>query len=103
MRKGKKTEQTIEMTQQVEHIMRVQSFDLMLNFKNKADQPILYMDENVKLVIEGLLDLYGEITVKINWWGDGLKVIEHSGENALQGVQEVRTGTIDTDPIDTMH
>ena len=52
-----------------------QSFDIMLRFTNNAIQPELYMDELVKLVLEGLLENYGEIVVKINWWADGLQVI----------------------------
>ena len=78
-----------------------QSFDLMLRFTNNALQPELYMDELVKLVLEGLLENYGEIVVKINWWADGLQVIVPNSlpiddfANASVTSQEARTEVIE--------
>ena len=52
-----------------------QEFDILLRFNNDALTPELFMDENVKMVIEGMLERYGPIVVKINWWDSHLKVI----------------------------
>lgn len=52
-----------------------QSFDLVMRFTDSALQPELYMDELVKMVIEGLIQQYGEILVKINWFDSNLMVI----------------------------
>lgn len=78
MRKGKKQvkEQTVEVTQQVMRTgVQGESFDLILRFTKNIDQPELFMDELVKLVLEGLLDQYGRILVKVNWFAEGLTVI----------------------------
>jgi hypothetical protein len=73
-RKKKQTEITV--TQDVVRTgVQGQSFDLMLHFTDNALQPQLYMDELVKLVLEGLLAKYGSIIVKVNWWAEGFTVI----------------------------
>lgn len=73
------------------------TFDLMLRFKDGATQPELFMDALVETTILGLLERYGEIVVKMNWFADGLTVIAPNGipapdqtYDALQGTSETR-------------
>lgn len=75
-RKNKIADQEITIRQDVVRSGAVgQSFDLMLKFTDNITQPELYMDELVKLVIEGLIAQYGSIIVQVNWWSSGLTVI----------------------------
>lgn len=109
MRKGKKKkveEFTVEQ-EVVRTDVKGESFDLLLRFNNTIDQPELFMDELVKLILEGMLERYGQIVVKVNWFAQGLMVIAPNGipdpntpQNALQGTSEARTGTIDSNPSD---
>ena len=99
-RKKKPVEQEITVRQDVVTSGAVgQSFDLMLRFTDSALQPELYMDELVKLIIEGLMDQYGTIVVKVNWFADGLQVIvpeklpAQDFLNAQEGHSEAATGT----------
>jgi len=102
-RKKKVKEQEIVVRQDVVQGSQAvgQSFDLMLRFTDNALQPELYMDELVKLIIEGLIENYGEIVVKVNWFAEGLQVIvptklpAEDFLNAPQGPQEAPTATID--------
>lgn len=69
-------EQAFTMRQEVVRSgVKGQSFDLILRFNNNATQPEMFLDENTKLILEGLIERYGEILVKINWWDSGLIVI----------------------------
>lgn len=92
-RKKKVKEQEITVRQDVVQGSKAvgQSFDLMLRFTDSALQPELYMDELVKLILEGMIENYGEIIVKVNWFAEGLQVIvptklpEQDFLDALQG------------------
>ena len=69
-------EQAFTMRQEVVRSgVKGQSFDLILRFNNTATQPELFLDENTKLILEGLIERYGEILVKINCWDSSLVVI----------------------------
>lgn len=95
-RKGKKKTYEFSVEQEVVRTNVVpKTFDVMLHFKDGATQPIIYMDELVETLLKGLLERYGEIVVKFNWWDEGLSVIAPNGipapdqtYNALQGTSE---------------
>lgn len=80
-RKGKsKKEVTFSVEQEVIRTGVVpQTFDLMLRFTDGATQPELYMDELVQTILLGLLERYGQIVVKVNWFAEGLTVIAPNG------------------------
>lgn len=95
MRKGKKQTKAKEFVVEQEVVrtgVKGQPFDFILRFNNSTEQPELFMDELVKLTLEGLIERYGKVLVKINWWSEGLTVIVPDGipqssttQNALQG------------------
>lgn len=75
-RKGKKKEYEFSVTQEVVRTGVVpKTFDVMLRFTDGGTQPEIFMDELVETLLKGLLERYGEIVVKVNWWADGLTVI----------------------------
>lgn len=106
-KKGKK-EKVEEFTVEQEVVrtdVKGESFDLLLRFTKGSDGVELFMDELVKIVLEGLLERYGQIVVKVNWFAEGLQVIAPNGipapdqtYDALQGTSEVRTGTEESNP-----
>lgn len=82
-----------------------ESFDLLLRFTNSIEQPELYMDELVKLILEGMIQQYGTIVVKVNWFAQGLTVIapdetpqQAANRHALEGTQEGSGEAIDSNP-----
>jgi hypothetical protein len=107
MRKGKKAkveEFTVEQ-EVVRTDVKGESFDVLLRFTKDTEGVELFMDELVKIVLEGLLERYGQIVVKVNWFAEGLMVIAPNGipdtgtiQNALQAPSEARTGVIDLNP-----
>jgi hypothetical protein len=109
-KKEKKKEYTFSVEQEVIRTGVVpQSFDFMLRFTDTATQPELFMDELVELVLKGLIERYGQIVVKINWWAEGLTVIAPNGipepnqtYDALQGTSEGTRATIDSEPSPSM-
>ena len=104
-KKGKKTEDTWNVTQEVVRTGVVgESFDFVWRFTNTIDQPELFMDELVKMTLEGLLERYGTIIVKVNWWADGLTVIAPKDipSNAPQGTQEPSGSTEGSNPSPDM-
>lgn len=103
-RKGKVQEFSVEQ-EVVRTDVKGNSFDLLLKFDNTIDQPQLYMDELVKIILEGLIERYGQIVVKVNWWSSGLMVIAPNEipapdqtYNASVASQDGHTGTIDSNP-----
>ncbi len=107
MPKGKKVKEKEFVVEQevVRSDVKGESFDLLLRFNNSVEQPELFMDELVKLILEGLLERYGQIVVKVNWWAEGLTVIAPNGipdpnqsQDALQAPSQADTGTIDSNP-----
>jgi hypothetical protein len=107
MRKGKKPK-VEEFTVEQEVIrtdVKGQSFDMLFRFTKGSDQVEFFMDELVKLILDGMLDRYGQIVVKVNWWAEGLQVIAPNGipeqqpiDNALQGTSQASTATMDSNP-----
>lgn len=103
--KGKK-EQVLEVTQEVVRTdVKGESFDILLRLTKGSDNVEFFMDELVKVILDGLLDNYGQIVVKVNWFAKGLMVIapnplpkESFLGDALEGTQEASTGTIDSNP-----
>lgn len=106
-KKGKK-EKVEEFTVEQEVVrtdVKGESFDLLLRFTKGSDGVELFMDELVKVILEGLLDRYGQIVVKVNWFAEGLKVIAPNGipdmdasGHSLQSPSEPRTATIGSNP-----
>jgi hypothetical protein len=96
MRKGKKKVQEFTVEQEVIRTdVKGETFDLLLRFTKDKEGVELFMDELVKLVLEGLLERYGQIVVKVNWWAKGLMVIAPNGipdatttQNAQEGHSE---------------
>ncbi len=75
-RKNSKKTQELSFTQEViRSDVKGLPFDLVLRFDSTVDQPQLFMDELVKMTLEGLIERYGSIIIKINWWDSGLTVI----------------------------
>lgn len=109
-KKEKKKEYSFSVEQEVIRTGVVpKTFDLMLRFTDGATQPELIMDELVETILLGLIERYGQIVVKMNWWDEGLSVIAPNGipesnqtYNALQGTSQALRGTIGTDPNPTM-
>ena len=106
MRKGKKKVEEFSVEQEVVRTdIKGESFDVLLRFTKGSDGVELFMDELVKVILEGLLERYGQIVVKVNWFAEGLKVIAPNGipdmdtsGYPLQGTSEAATGTIDSNP-----
>lgn len=104
-KKGKK-EVTFSVDQEVIRTNVVpKTFDVMLRFTDGATQPELYMDELVQTILLGLLERYGQIVVKFNWWDEGVSVIApngipepHQTYNDLQGTSEASGSTEGSNP-----
>lgn len=78
MRKSRKTQKLEEFKVEQEIVRRDvkgEPFDVVILFQPNNPHPEIYMDENVKMVLEALTDRYGKIIVKFNWWNDGVMVI----------------------------
>lgn len=76
-----------------------QSFDLVLRFDGSIENTKLFMDENVQLILEGLLREHAVILVRVNWWTKGLTVSsEDNTHNASVTSQEPISGTLDSNP-----
>lgn len=75
-------------------------FDLILRFDNTVDQPQLFMDEMVKIVLEDYIKRFGKIIVRINWFSKDLHVIapEADSEHALQGTSEALQSMKESNP-----
>lgn len=94
MRKGKK-QRTEEFTVEQEVIrtdVKGESFDMLFRFTKDSDNVEFFMDELVKLILEGMLDRYGQIVVKVNWWADGLTVIAPNGIPAEEPIEHALEG-----------
>lgn len=92
-KKGKKE---LDFTVQQEVVrtgVKLKSFDLMLRFTKGTVQPELFMDELVKQLLDGLLDRYGQIIVKVNWWDNDLTVIAPNEIPANSTQQDALQGT----------
>lgn len=99
-RKGKKQEFTIEQ-EVVRTDVPVMSFDLVLRFSDTTSPPELFLDETTDVILKGLIEQYGVIVVKINWWSKDLTVIAPNdipNRNALQGTSEALQSTEESNP-----
>jgi hypothetical protein len=52
-----------------------EEFDFLLRFTKDTNTVELFMDDNVRDTIEGLLKLHGKLVVKVNWFADRLTII----------------------------
>lgn len=52
-----------------------EEFDFLLRFTKDADTVELFMDDNVRDIIEELVKLHGKLVVKVNWFADRLMII----------------------------
>lgn len=52
----------------------LQQFDIMLTFEKDNDTPLISLEEYTRLIIDGLLDRYGKINVRINWFSKDLTI-----------------------------
>jgi hypothetical protein len=59
-----------------------QPFDLLLQFSDNSIAPTILVDEDTKVLIEGLLVKYKRFTVKVNWWSKDLQVLIPSEDQA---------------------
>lgn len=59
----------------------VSAFDLVMHFT--AEGQTLYVDENLRLVLDDLIKQHGEVFVKVNWFSSDVTVIGKPIENAL--------------------
>jgi len=80
-------------------------FDIVLIFrKDKGLELELFVDENVKLVIEGLLTSNDSVVLKTNWFARGMKIHTLTNQELAQSVDasvrppEARTATIGSKP-----
>jgi len=90
-----KEDGSFSFTQEINpHPIYGEAFDLILHFENSIDQPQLYTDENIKLVLEGLIEKYGVINVRVNWFSDGLTVYS---PNASRTEQDALREMLETD------
>lgn len=99
MRKSRKTQNLQKEFKVEQEVVRQgvvgHAFDLIIRFKDKNNQPEIFMDENLQLLLEGLTERYGTILVKINWFDSNLMVIapnelppDANIQNDLQGTSE---------------
>lgn len=63
-----------------------QTFDLALRFNGSIKDVELFIDENVQLVLEGLLKENKTITIQTNWWSKDLKIYS---DNPIQNNKEI--------------
>lgn len=69
--------------------VQVEPFDILLRFNIKGKPPEVYIDADTKLLLDGLIEHYGEIVVKVNWFTTGLAIIAPNtlpSQDDLQGV-----------------
>ena len=75
-RKGKPETEEFHVEQEVKRTgVTGRPWDLIIEFKQDVPTQQIYVDEDVKTIIEGLLQRYGRILVKINWFDSDLMVI----------------------------
>lgn len=93
------------MTEIKETNVHGESFDLVFRFTKGSDNVELFMDELVKLTLDGLLNDYGRILVRVNWFAKGLEVIApdtllntDTPQHALQGTSEGSGSTEESNP-----
>ncbi len=101
MRKKKKDTTFVVEQEVVKTGVETKDFDILLRFTKGIDQSELFVDELTQLVLEGLIERYGQIVVKINWWAEGLTVIAPNdipAQNALEAPSQPITEAIPSNP-----